>query len=501
MRTFKNLMFLMMICICFIFLQKTHSQQTYINNEQLDCDQNDTSTSGFLCNNSLQTSCQSYLTIRVQPPYDSASDIGVLLRSDASMIAELNNITHVDDKIPTDTLIIAPVTNCSCSGNFFQYNSTYRLSESENYFTLANDTYQGLTTCQALINQNPQYGERNLYAGIRVSVPLRCACPSRNQTSHGVKFLLSYLVTWGDYIASISDAFGVDEQSVLDANELSSDDVIYPFTPVLVPLKAQPTYDPNKKSLPEAKAPTIPIEDNSNSNNNSSSKKWVFVGIGIALFLLVIILLGYWFLCCPRGHSSQPQGKEFSVSTGNQTTPQKNSQSFAVSSENVRILLDSSFNVYNLEELQTATKQFSEDNRIKASVYRGMIKGDNAAIKRMKGNALKELSILKQINHSSVVRLSGYCMHEGDTYFVYEFMENGSLSDWLHEDKTSETPVARLGWKQRVQIAYDVADGLNYLHNYVNPAQGSYYFLQLHWQQWKDGKGGAAALCIYKPST
>ncbi|PIA41547.1 hypothetical protein AQUCO_02200169v1 [Aquilegia coerulea] len=466
----------------FIFLHKTHSQQTYVNNKQLNCDQNDTSTSGYLC--TQQTSCQSYLTFRAQTLYDSAATIGLLLNSDPSMIAQLNNITDVD-KIPTNTLIIVPITNCSCSGNFFQYNTTYQLRyATETYFSLANNTYQGLTTCQALINQNPQYGVRNLVVGLRLSVPLRCACPSRNQTSDGVKFLLSYLVTWGDSIDSISDSFGVDQQSILDANQLSSYDLIFPFTPLLIPLTTQPTYNPNAKPPPESQPPTIstsPTDDNSNSNNSSSSssKTWVFVGIGIGLFLLVLVLFGFWFLCFRgkgRGHgqgrSSQPilQGKEFSVSTDNQTTPEKNSQAFSVSSENVRILLDSSFNVYTFEELQTATNQFSEENRIKASVYRGVIKGDNAAIKRMKGNALNEINILKQINHSNVVRLSGYCMHEGNTYLVYEFMENGSLSDWLHEDMTCETPVAQLGWKQRVQIAYDVADGLNYLHNYANPA-------------------------------
>lgn len=88
----------------------------------------------------------------------------------------------------------------------------------------------------------------------------------------------------------------------------------------------------------------------------------------------------------------------------------------------------------------------------------------------MKGDVSDEINILKQINHSSIIRLSGFCVHDGNTYLVYEYAENGSLSDWLHSNsKTASYSTSNLGWKQRVQIAYDVADALNYLHNYTSP--------------------------------
>ncbi|KAG0461739.1 hypothetical protein HPP92_022036 [Vanilla planifolia] len=51
---------------------------------------------------------------------------------------------------------------------------------------------------------------------------------------------------------------------------------------------------------------------------------------------------------------------------------------------------------------------------------------------------------------------------------VYWYVEMGSLSDWLHQKK-SASDSSCLNWKQRIQIACDVADGLNYLHNYTNP--------------------------------
>ncbi|CAN0903741.1 Protein LYK5 [Linum grandiflorum] len=83
----------------------------------------------------------------------------------------------------------------------------------------------------------------------------------------------------------------------------------------------------------------------------------------------------------------------------------------------------------------------------------------------MKGDlsASPEINILKKINHSSIIRLSGFCVHDGNTYLVYEYAENGSL------DAKTKSRTLPLTWKQRVQIAHDVADALNYLHSYTNP--------------------------------
>ncbi|ERN01097.1 hypothetical protein AMTR_s00002p00193360 [Amborella trichopoda] len=114
--------------------------------------------------------------------------------------------------------------------------------------------------------------------------------------------------------------------------------------------------------------------------------------------------------------------------------------------------------VYKFEDLQKATNDFSSDYRIKGSVYRATIKGDIAAIKRMSGDASSEISILETINHLNIVRLSGFCIHQGNAYLVYEFAENGSLSDWLHrERKHGRERFFGLGWKQRVRIAHDIA--------------------------------------------
>uniref|UniRef100_A0A5B6YTX1 Protein kinase domain-containing protein n=1 Tax=Davidia involucrata TaxID=16924 RepID=A0A5B6YTX1_DAVIN len=446
--------------------QVSSGQQAYVNNKQLDCDQNYNTTQGFVCNGA-SPSCVSYLTYRSNPPYyNSPATIGYLLGAKASEIARINNNISDVATIPAGTIVIVPV-ECSCSsGKYYQYNASYVLkSTDETYFSVANNTYKGLTTCQALIAQNP-YNLRNLSVGMRLTIPLRCACPTSNQTAAGFNYLLSYLITWGDSVDSIADTFAGagDIQTIYDANQLSSNDLIFPFTPLLVPLKTEPTMI-NTNVSPPPPPPQLPAVP-AGGGSKSSSHKWVFVGVGVGAAFLVLSGCLVWFFLRRRGRPipvplplppPPPPKGDFTAPP----LPAADNKSLSVSSEGVRYAIES-LAVYKFEELEKATGNFGEGNRIKGSVYRGWFKGDDAAIKIMKGDVVSgEINILKQINHSNIIRLSGFCVHEGNTYLVYEYADKGSLSDCLHN--------LTLSWKQRVQIAYDVADALNYLHNYTNP--------------------------------
>ncbi|KAG1360787.1 putative Receptor kinase-like protein Xa21 [Cocos nucifera] len=48
---------------------------------------------------------------------------------------------------------------------------------------------------------------------------------------------------------------------------------------------------------------------------------------------------------------------------------------------------------------------------------------------------------------------------------VLEFMENGSLEQWLHPKANAQFPMRILNIEQRVSIAIDVASALDYLHH------------------------------------
>ncbi|GAU14442.1 hypothetical protein TSUD_249820 [Trifolium subterraneum] len=457
-----------------LFIPKTNSQQEYVNNKQLDCDNTYNSTSGNICNSI--NSCQSYLTFKSTPNYNTPSSISNLLNTTPSLISQSNNISTIQS-FPLETITTVPI-NCSCSGNkkYYQHNSTYTLKTvGETYFTVANITYQALTTCQALIAQNPSHPVKDLNPGDKITVPLRCACPTKKQSDEGFKYLLTYLVSEGESVSSIADIFGADVQSVYEANELSSTSIIFYFTPLLIPLKNEPPKNIIKQASPPESPPETP-----DSGGSSSSKKWVIIGVAVGVVVLILVGLALFFLCFRRKQPEQPPSRVKQVSDSetkkisdfNSTTT--NTQSWSLSSEGIRYAVDS-LTKYKYEELQNATNFFSEENKIKGSVYRASFKGDDAAVKILKGDVSSEINILKRINHANIIRLSGFCVYKGNTYLVYEFAENKSLDDWLHieKNKNNDEKVKSnsmfLSWFHRVQIAHDVADALNYLHNYANP--------------------------------
>lgn len=282
------------------------------------------------------------------------------------------------------------------------------------------------------------------------------------------------MVSQGESVSSIAEIFNVDAQSITEANELSSSSFIFYFTPLLIPLKNEPPQKIVKPALPpESPPPPPPAAENGGS---SSSTKWVIVGVAVGVVVLLLVGVALFFLCFRRRRQQKLQppavGKAFSESeTKKVSEVTSTSQSWSLSSEGIRYAVDS-LTVYKFEDLQNATNFFSEENKIKGSVYRASFKGDDAAVKILKGDVSSEINILKRINHANIIRLSGFCVYKGNTYLVYEFAENESLDDWLHSEKNKDKNYSNsmfLSWFQRVQIAHDVADALNYLHNYANP--------------------------------
>uniref|UniRef100_M4DZB4 LysM domain-containing protein n=1 Tax=Brassica campestris TaxID=3711 RepID=M4DZB4_BRACM len=290
---------LFLLLLFFAASSPTKAQQPYVNNHQLDCENRDFDniTNGFTCNG--PRSCRSYLTFWSLPPYNTPNSIATLLNASAAEIQTLNNLTSLTTVIPTRRLVVIPTT-CSCSGGggFYQHNATYRLSgeRQETYFSIANDTYQALSTCQAMMSQNP-YGERNLTAGLNLLVPLRCACPTANQTAAGFRYLLTYLVAQGDSVSAIAEMFRSSTPAVSSGNELTSDN-IYFFTPLLVPLRTEPTrivITPPSPTPPVATPPQSPPVDP--PGGSSSSHKWIYIGVGIGAGLLLLISILSLYFC------------------------------------------------------------------------------------------------------------------------------------------------------------------------------------------------------------
>ena len=129
------------------------------------------------------------------------------------------------------------------------------------------------------------------------------------------------------------------------------------------------------------------------------------------------------------------------------------------------------------QELLKATAGFSSSNLIGmgsfGSVYRGILGQEErpVAIKvlnlQQRGAAKSfrdECKALRKIQHRNLLSIITSCSsidHKGNEFkaLVFEYMSNGSLDNWLHHASR------RLSFRERLDIAIDVANALDYLHH------------------------------------
>ncbi|KAH9289275.1 hypothetical protein KI387_033392, partial [Taxus chinensis] len=125
-------------------------------------------------------------------------------------------------------------------------------------------------------------------------------------------------------------------------------------------------------------------------------------------------------------------------------------------------------NEFAYKDLKTATNRFAYEigRGGFGSVFSGTLSdGTKVAVKRLHhaddgiDEFLAELSALASLNHSNLVRLHGFCTERSHYLLVFEFMENGSLHDWLFN--ADREP---LDWNTRYRIALQTARGIAYLH-------------------------------------
>ncbi|KAL2503119.1 Leucine-rich repeat protein kinase family protein [Forsythia ovata] len=132
--------------------------------------------------------------------------------------------------------------------------------------------------------------------------------------------------------------------------------------------------------------------------------------------------------------------------------------------------------VISVQVLSNVTKNFAPENELGRGgfgvVYKGEFNdGTKIAVKRMEAGVISskaldefqsEIAVLSKVRHRHLVSLLGYSTEGNERILVYEYMPQGALSKHLFHWKIMK--LEPLSWKRRLNIALDVARGLEYLH-------------------------------------
>ncbi|KAK4739171.1 hypothetical protein R3W88_002868 [Solanum pinnatisectum] len=326
--------------------------------------------------------------------------------------------------ILTESRVNVPF-RCEClnNGEFLGHVFRYNVSANDTYDLIARRRYSSLTNKELLMRDN-SYPDNNIPDHVTLNVTVNCSCGNKD-VSKDYGLFITYPMRPGEnlsYIALVTN---------------TSSKLIEMYNPMV-------NFSAGSGLL------YIP-------GRGSSGK--TIAALAVAALAGVLLLVGIIYVGIYRK-------KEQKVAAN---IPASSSQSHHPSPAGLSgIHVDKSVE-FSYQELAESTDNFSISNKIGeggfGAVYYAELRGKKAAIKRMNREGrtefLAELKILTHVHHLNLVSLIGFCV-ERSLFLVYEFIENGNLSQHLHGRDV-------LTWSTRVQIAMDSARGLEYIHEHTVP--------------------------------
>ncbi|CAL4961495.1 unnamed protein product [Urochloa decumbens] len=388
--------------------------------------------------------------------------------------------------------------NCSClPSRTYLANTTYTIPSSAaapnaTAADVAAAAYAGLAV-------PPPGGaaQRPPRPGAVVALHLLCGC-----SSGPWNYLLTYVGVEGDTVESLSSRFGASMDGIEAANAMAGPDPITAGKVYYIPLNSVPGQAYVALPPPPAPAPAPTDSALPETPDHHSTKfpyGWVIGSMGVALALIAVALLALvlWkffgnnlqdpnnqgkspdqhkfqllksgsfcygsgrYLCCQFGNT-----KPTRADGGDHHTSVPKGVAADVFDREKPV-------VFTYEEILTSTDSFADANLLGhgtyGSVYYGVLRDQEVAIKRMMATKTKEfiveMKVLCKVHHASLVELIGYAASKDELFLVYEYSQNGSLKNHLHDPESKG--YSSLSWIFRVQIALDAARGLEYIHEHT----------------------------------
>ncbi|RHN76309.1 putative transferase, protein kinase RLK-Pelle-LRR-I-1 family [Medicago truncatula] len=132
--------------------------------------------------------------------------------------------------------------------------------------------------------------------------------------------------------------------------------------------------------------------------------------------------------------------------------------------------LESKKQEFSYEEVLSITRNFEKvvGKGASGTVYHGWIDHNTeVAVKMLSSSSAQgylqfqaEAKLFAVVHHKYLTGLIGFCDDGTNMALIYEYMSNGDLAKHL-----SDINENILSWNQRLQIAVDAAEGLEYLHH------------------------------------
>ncbi|XP_018675641.2 receptor protein kinase TMK1-like [Musa acuminata AAA Group] len=238
------------------------------------------------------------------------------------------------------------------------------------------------------------------------------------------------------------------------------------------------------KSTPGSRSPS------GSSSSSAGSKTLVVVVVPVIVGVLVVLLVILFLRCRKNWKKTAPAAivvhpRDSSdpynfVKTAVASTAKKIRFAKELRSNDGSGVVEEGNLVISVQVLRAATRNFAPENVLGRGgfgvVYRGELHDGTAiAVKRTESavrsdKALDEfqaeIAVLSKVRHRHLVSILGYAVEDNERLLVYEYMPQGALSRHLFQWR--EHQIEPLSWKKRLNIALDVARGIEYLHNFAN---------------------------------
>ncbi|XP_024959490.1 lysM domain receptor-like kinase 3 isoform X2 [Cynara cardunculus var. scolymus] len=398
------------------------------------------------CNTGCDLALGSYY---VESGNDLTSIAQYTIKDIATIVRYNRDTIRSQDSLPSFIRINIPFS-CDCiNGEFLGHVFNYDVRSQDTYAVIAEQRYANLTTADWIGRFN-NYDPNRIPDTGSINVTVNCSCGD-DSVSSDYGLFVTYPLRQGETLNSVSSAANLSSDLIRrynpDANFSAGRGLVY-----------IPGRDVNG-NYPSLRTRIIRWSHRWNSCRSSSRG-------AVSCRMLVL-----WILQKEAFRKEFVVVKERTAPNGTSVGGSDSRGLPAGASPGLTgITVDKSVE-FSYEELAKATDDFSLANKIGqggfGAVFYAELRGEKAAIKKMDMQAsrefLAELKVLTHVHHLNLVRLIGYCV-EGSLFLVYEYIENGNLSQHLHGSGRDPLP-----WSTRVQIALDSARGLEYIHEHTVP--------------------------------